>query len=186
MGCVGRWEREKADSFASLRNGKLEHFHCYWNAPMDCHSERSEESPHFVRRAIHYAIAENALRGRCHSENALGLRTVALFVLLAGTARTGIVAPDLLAGNALRGSGAFAGAGVAGMLQFAPLLTLKLFLQLVDGGRRCAGLDGHGARAARLLWQAAATRSVARLQGRACSAPIASARRSRWAGRRAR
>jgi tRNA (guanine37-N1)-methyltransferase len=31
------------------------------NETKDCHSERSEESPHFARSAIHYAVSENSI-----------------------------------------------------------------------------------------------------------------------------
>jgi MAF protein len=42
-------------------SAKLEHLHHYCNATKSCHSERSEESPHFARSETHFAIAEPAL-----------------------------------------------------------------------------------------------------------------------------
>jgi|ERR1700733_14167828 hypothetical protein len=73
-----------------------------------------------------------------------GLGAVALFVFLAGAAWAGIVAADFVAGDAGSAAvGAGVPAGVAGLLQFALLLALELFFQLVDGGGRRTGGDGH-------------------------------------------
>ena len=41
-----------------LQRQRLEHFQHYCNPSKDCHSERSEESPHFARSEIHYTNAD--------------------------------------------------------------------------------------------------------------------------------
>ena len=69
---------------------------------------------------------------------------MALFVLLAGSAWAGIVAADFVSGDARTAAvGAGVPAGVAGLLQFALLFALELFLQLVDSGGWRTGGDGH-------------------------------------------
>ena len=60
---------------AAIREG-LEHFRNCCRPKMNCHSERSEESPHFSRGTTVYTINENAL------ERKLLLYNLAAYVLL--------------------------------------------------------------------------------------------------------
>jgi len=58
MNCVRKHFSAVKGGRLALAAGALDG---YRNAAMDCHSERSEESPHFARSAIHFTIAETAL-----------------------------------------------------------------------------------------------------------------------------
>lgn len=71
-----------------------------------------------------------------------------LFELLAGAAGAGVVAADLFAGDAGRVSvgGAVAGAGGAGLIEFALLFAFELALESVDGGSWGLGACGLGLR----------------------------------------
>ncbi|MDR3744694.1 MAG: 23S rRNA (uracil(1939)-C(5))-methyltransferase RlmD [Acidobacteriaceae bacterium] len=46
---------------ANDRTGQVENLHSDRGGAVNCHSERSEESPHFVRGAKHYTLAKNSL-----------------------------------------------------------------------------------------------------------------------------